>query len=328
MESNHTSPKLKDSVTWGSDLYSNVSAVIIEDNSTVPSFDFTQLQFNYVTNFIFYVSTIFGIPGNIFILVLAFKSMRSSSLPYITFLAIFDLGILTIYIVVRYGNMNLQQYFLAHILDISRLITNWLLALLTIERCVAVCNPLRIRIRRTSTVRNTYISITLVIVLSVVVSCLHLKTPSSIEELTESLAISTLIQIVLPGTVMAVCTYLTVLRLRKYHLERRDLVHSSTLTRMSQSESDFTRLMILSCIFFCIFHLPVIVFAELLYLIQIFPVFAEPNTLRALLAYLYIAIEVYVLNSAINFYAYLIAAQGYRKQAAHLIRSMCRKSHQ
>ncbi|GFR63741.1 growth hormone secretagogue receptor type 1 [Elysia marginata] len=325
MNTNQTAPKFEDSANWDQmpDLFSNVSGVAIGNFSTVPPIDFSQFQFDYIQSIIFYVSVVFGIPGNILVLILAFKKTQSSSLLYITFLAIFDLCIIITHIIGRYvfSEISFQQLILDQVIGAFRLITNWLLVLLAIERCVAVCIPLRIISRRTSSVRSAYIGITVVILVSAALNFLPLadvlpliKYPRAV------LALALLIKVLLPAAVMLVCTYLTVLQLRKSHLERRDLVASSTLPQVSQAESEFTRLMISSCIFFILFHLPQITFTGLLYLIQVFPVFRNPTSFIALFNYLSIASEVNALNSAINFYAYLMAAPEYRKQAAGLLR--------
>ncbi|RUS87943.1 hypothetical protein EGW08_004298, partial [Elysia chlorotica] len=115
---------------------------------------------------IMFISEAFGLPGNIFVLVLAFKSRRTTSRPYITVLGIFDLYVLIFefpfftpdIIFPLLAKCDIIVFFiLFSLFQTCRYANNWFLSFLSIERCMAVCLP--IQKRKWLSVRRVYISI-------------------------------------------------------------------------------------------------------------------------------------------------------------------------
>ena len=268
-----------------------------------------------------FTSAAFGIPGNVLILILASKAPRAASLPYIIFLAIFDLLTLLIALALNIWSTFedfeklLEFSFLDTFVNAPKVINNWILALLALERCVAVCFPLKKRLY--FTVKTAYLSALCVIIFS-----FGVYLPYYNIERVKKLAFYpvTITLWILPGLVMLVCTSLVVWQLRKVQRQRQDQVTPETRIRLSQRESDFTRLMVLTCVFYFVFHFP------LLFSVAFFGDSSDFSKWKCIsddilietLIYMF-TVQLCFFNNAINFYAYMIAAQSYRKQFVSLV---------
>ncbi|RUS78865.1 hypothetical protein EGW08_013370, partial [Elysia chlorotica] len=100
---------------------------------------------------IWYTSAIFGFPGNILILILANRMKLTPSLLYLIFLAIFDLCCLFVpCIIIFYFQLLLPLGIPFEVVFVfsftCKICSNWLLAFLSLERCIAVCFPIRKKI--------------------------------------------------------------------------------------------------------------------------------------------------------------------------------------
>ena len=316
-EENFTLPTIGNlCISQTSECVENFSHTQVNANDTLGNEEIISL---FIKNSIFLISVLFGVPGNILILVLAAKSKQTASLQYIIFLAIFDLGILLISIELKVtgsGGQDLHNL-PEDILNVLKAITNWLLALLALERCVAVRLPLQIR--QLYSLRKIYIGIAVVTIVQILANFALFRHPKFKEN--EGMIVAMIIiQWVLPGATMLVCTILTILQLRKSQVKRRELMNSAKRVPVSQMESDFTNLTVLTCIFYFIFHLPALLIWPVFLALPSSPALSEPPVKNALYSTGKLCVDFCLINSAINLYAYLLAAQGYRKQAASLIK--------
>ena len=268
---------------------------------------------------IFIISLLFGVPGNLLVLLLAFRARRSSSLPYIISMAIFDLLVLLMSlmgnILVAYKLIFINLYIEVFV-NACKVTNNWLLALLSIERCVAVCFPLRMRFL--FGVRNVYFSVVGAIILSFAayIPYWHVQAFKTVALYPMMISLW-----VLPGLVMTVCTSLVAWQLRKIQRHRRDIVSSAAQIQLSQGDSEFTRLLILTCVFYFVFHAPlflsIAIYGDTADLSKwnycISDNFLIETTVYGL------SVQNCFFNNAINFYAYMFAAKGCRKQFVNLV---------
>ena len=190
-------------------MFSN-SSTISDGNGSSINYDGLEIKIRPIL----YISEVLGLPGNILILLLASRSRRTSSLTYITFLAIFDFCTLLILLQSIFYHLYMTIYrksYVVHGLLISTMLTckasaNWFLAFLSLERCVAVCFPFHKRTWFTMTkVYTSIIVTTLFFLLSTVFS---LFSDSTIAKTLLLDSIGLICIFWLPALLMLVCTSL------------------------------------------------------------------------------------------------------------------------
>ena len=118
----------------------NDSAIRIEITQFIQTVNF------YIT-IIEIIMVVCGLLGNgLALIVINRRSLRdTSSSVFITYLAIFDIAVLTVYITSLATSVWIQSYFLhcflAYITDLVTFCSVWVMVIMTLERCVAVRSP-------------------------------------------------------------------------------------------------------------------------------------------------------------------------------------------
>lgn len=135
---------------------SNTSIFDRENNSSMSSTNLSSIRlemteyFNKVNSYLIIVGIIMaicGILGNgLALIVINRRSLRdTSSSVFITYLAIFDISVLTVHITDLASSSWIQSYplhcFLAYLTDLVTFCSVWVMVIMTLERCMAVRSP-------------------------------------------------------------------------------------------------------------------------------------------------------------------------------------------
>ncbi|CAF0989653.1 unnamed protein product [Rotaria sordida] len=151
-------------------MYNNSSTSL-----TSPEFQYEIRRYlanlNYILSFVQAFIVLFGVIGNLLALVIINRrSLRNtSSSVFITYLAIFDSGVLLLH-GAHLAGLNRNSFIycsLTYLTNLATFCANWILVIITLERCVAVYSPFLSK--RLCTVnsarRSIYIFLTISIIL-------------------------------------------------------------------------------------------------------------------------------------------------------------------
>jgi hypothetical protein len=129
--------------------YNNTNSTVSLLNDRLIRMEITQFiqTVNFYITMIEIIMVICGILGNgLALIVINRRSLRdTSSSVFITYLAIFDISVLGVYITSLATSRWIQSYilhcFLAYLTDLVSFCSVWIMVIMTLERCVAVRSP-------------------------------------------------------------------------------------------------------------------------------------------------------------------------------------------
>ncbi|GFN95690.1 thyrotropin-releasing hormone receptor [Plakobranchus ocellatus] len=268
---------------------------------------------------IFSIALALGLPGSVFALITVATMPANPTIMYMGMLAASDFLSLTLASVTMYrASDRISWSYDSFVIWSGRgfqAFSHWMLALICLERYVSVRFPLQKS--RVYSMKLTWMSIAAVFLVSSIpfaMICFIEFDISDTGELTNTLVYNT-IYIFIPLIFVVLFTILTALKLRSGARRRQNMMAPSSRRRSSKMESELTRMMFVTAIFFFLLTLP----WAIIFILNRFLFFEFKVTLclvKQALFYMMIftTLSISFMNHAINFYVYYFCAKGFRKQ--------------
>ncbi|GFN74394.1 thyrotropin-releasing hormone receptor [Plakobranchus ocellatus] len=268
---------------------------------------------------IFSIALALGLPGSVFALITVATMPASPSIVYMGMLAASDFLALTLASVTMYRasdqNSWPYEWFLIWSGRIFQAFSHWMLALICLERYVSVRFPLQKS--RVYSMKLTWMSTAVVLIISSIpfaMMCFIEFDIYDIGDLTNTLVYN-IIYIFIPLIFVVLFTILTALKLRSGARRRQTMIVPSSRRHSSKMESELTRIMFVTAIFFFLLTLP----WSFMYILDRFFVYVFEFSLCLLKQALFYMIffttlSISFINHSINFYVYYFFAKGFRRQ--------------
>ncbi|GFR84922.1 thyrotropin-releasing hormone receptor [Elysia marginata] len=296
----------------------------------------------YINRYYLWVIFAFGFPGNIvsFMTILHMKPFSSPTI-YVAALALVDNSCLLIkmlfYLLTKYdvrlgdagcGTISFFGSFLMHL-------ANWLLVAMTLERCLAICLPLRVGTICTRKVHIASITATCAVLVAlntqafVTFTMLTDKnggTKCSIKpEYSDFFKVwfwvDAMIYAILPAVLLIVMNSLIIRGIRRSAQIQRELTgKASQAAETMKQQKQITIMLVIVCLVFLILITP----HALFYAIQTNWEFTKGTEEHAL--YLFVNQVIFVLSDAthaVNFYLYFFSTRRFRKRCLETIFYCC-----
>ncbi|GFS19121.1 thyrotropin-releasing hormone receptor [Elysia marginata] len=296
----------------------------------------------YINRYYLWVIFAFGFPGNIvsFMTILHMKPFSSPTV-YVAALALVDNSCLLVkmlfYLLTKYdvrlgdagcGTISFFGSFLMHL-------ANWLLVAMTLERCLAICLPLRV-----GTICTRKLHIVCITVTCVVLVALNTQAFVTFTMLTDKKGgtrcdikdeykeffkvwfwVDAVIYAILPALLLIVMNSLIIRGIRRSAQIQLELTGKASLAAETmKQQKQITVMLVIVCLVFIILITP----HALFYAIQTNWEFTRGTEEHAL--YLFVNQIIFVLSDAthaVNFYLYFFSTRRFRKRCLETIFYCC-----
>ncbi|GFN94690.1 thyrotropin-releasing hormone receptor [Plakobranchus ocellatus] len=296
----------------------------------------------YINRYYLWVVFAFGFPGNIvsFLTIVHMKPFTSPTI-YVAALALVDNSCLLVkvifFLLTKYdaplGNTGCRT--LGFLGSFTAQLANWLLVAMTLERCLAICLPLRVGTICTRKLHIAGITLTCIILVAInaqalVTNVMVTGTKRGIEcspdpEYADFLAVwfwvDAVFYAILPAALLIVMNSLIILGIRRSAQIQKELTSKANQTAETmKQQKQITIMLVIVCIVFVVLITP----HALFYAVQRHWKYRPYSEEHA--RYLFTNQLIFVLSDsthAVNFYLYFFSAKRFRKRCLETLFYCC-----